>query len=69
MDLQELKNKYPLLISYMKAQNYNRRYVRSVQMEIKWIRKMKSIMPSSAGHWGISPREPFINTWKPILFT
>jgi len=46
MDLQELKIKYPLLISYMKTQNYNLCYIRSIQMEIKWILK-----ESAHYHW------------------
>lgn len=37
MDLQELKTKYPLLISYMEAQNYSRQYIRHVKNEIQWI--------------------------------
>ena len=37
MDLQELKTKYPLLISYMEAQNYSRQYIRHIKNEIQWI--------------------------------
>ncbi|MDR0603091.1 MAG: hypothetical protein LBG80_02160 [Bacteroidales bacterium] len=36
MDLQELKTKYPLLISYMEAHNYSRQYIKHVKNEIKW---------------------------------
>jgi hypothetical protein len=37
MDLQELKIKYPLLISYMEAHNHSRQYIKHVRNEIKWI--------------------------------
>lgn len=37
MELQELKTKYPLLISYMEAQNYSRQYIRHIKNESLWI--------------------------------
>lgn len=37
MDLQELKTKYPLLISYMEDQNYSRQYIRHIKNESLWI--------------------------------
>lgn len=37
MDLQELKNKSPLLISYMESQNYSRQYISHIKNEIRWI--------------------------------
>jgi hypothetical protein len=46
MDLQELKTKYPLLISYMEAHNYSRQYVKHVRNEIKWI-----LNESGNYHW------------------
>ena len=46
MDLQELKNRYPLLISYMEAHNYSRQYIKHVRNEIKWILK-----ESGNYHW------------------
>ena len=46
MDLQELKTKYPHLISYMKAQNYSRQYIRHVKNEIEWI-----LNESENYHW------------------
>jgi integrase len=60
MDLQKLKNEYPLLISYMKAQNYNRCYVRSVKMEIKWILK-----ESAHYHWKTFDDiyQTYVETW------
>ena len=39
MDLQELKIKYSLLISYMVSQGYSRYYIRSIKQEINWILK------------------------------
>lgn len=37
MNLQNLKSNYPLLLSYMKAQNYSRQYIRFIEKEINWI--------------------------------
>lgn len=39
MDLQNLKDKYPLLISYMKAENYSKQYIRNIEKDILWIIK------------------------------
>lgn len=39
MDLQNLKDKYPLLISYMEAENYSKPYIRSIEKDIGWILK------------------------------
>jgi site-specific recombinase XerD len=46
MDLQELKIKYPLLISYMEAKNYSQQYIRHVKNEIHWI-----LNESGNCHW------------------
>lgn len=46
MDLQELEIKYPLLISYMEANNYSWQYVKHVRNEIKWI-----LRESGNYHW------------------
>ncbi len=37
MDLQELKIKYPLLLSYMEAQNYSWQYIKHIKNESLWI--------------------------------
>lgn len=37
MDLQNLRNNYPLLLSYMQANNYGRQYIRFIEKEINWI--------------------------------
>jgi integrase len=37
MDLQELKTKYPLLISYMEDHNYSWQYIRHIKNESLWI--------------------------------
>ena len=37
MDLQDLKTKYPLLISYMESKGYTRQYIRFIEKEINWI--------------------------------
>jgi integrase len=37
MDLQNLKNNYPLLLSYMEAKHYGRQYIRFIEKEINWI--------------------------------
>jgi len=39
MDLQELKIKHPLLISYMESKGYSRHYISYIEREIKWILK------------------------------
>lgn len=39
MDLQNLRNKYQLLISYMKAENYSKQYIRNIEKDILWIIK------------------------------
>lgn len=37
MDLQNLKNRYPLLISYMEAKSYSKQYIRNIEKDILWI--------------------------------
>ncbi|MDR1339566.1 MAG: hypothetical protein LBK58_05905, partial [Prevotellaceae bacterium] len=37
MGLQELKSKFPLLISYMEAHNFSRQYIRHIKNETQWI--------------------------------
>ena len=39
MDLQELKIKYPLLISYMESKGYSRQYIWYIERDINWILK------------------------------
>jgi len=46
MDLQELKTKYPLLISYMEDHNYSRQYIRHIKNESLWI-----LRESENYHW------------------
>lgn len=37
MDLQNLKNKHPLLISYMEVKKYGKQYIKFIKKEINWI--------------------------------
>ena len=37
MDLQKLRTKYPLLISYIEDHNYSRQYIRHIKNESLWI--------------------------------
>lgn len=37
MDLQNLKNNYSLLLSYMEQQNYGRQYIKFIEKQIHWI--------------------------------
>ena len=37
MNLQDLKNKYSLLISYMESKGYTRKYIGYIEKEINWI--------------------------------
>ena len=46
MNLQDLKNKYPLLISYMESKGYSRQYIRFIEKEINWI-----LDESGRYHW------------------
>jgi integrase len=46
MDLQELKTKYPLLISYIEDHNYSRQYIRHIKNESLWI-----LRESENYHW------------------
>lgn len=39
MDLQNLRNNYSLLLSYMESKNYKRQYIRFIEKEIHWILK------------------------------
>ena len=61
MDLQNLKDKYPLLISYMEAENYSKGYIRSIEKDISWIIK-------ESGHckWETYDEiyQTYIDKWK-----
>lgn len=46
MNLQELKTKYLLLISYMEDNNYSRQYIRHIKNESLWI-----LRESENYHW------------------
>ena len=37
MDLQNLRNNYPLLLSYMQTKNYGKQYIKFIEKEINWI--------------------------------
>jgi len=37
MNLENLRNNYPLLLSYMQAKNYGMQYIRFIEKEINWI--------------------------------
>jgi len=39
MDLQNLRNNYSLLLSYMETMNYGKQYIRFIEKEINWILK------------------------------
>lgn len=37
MDLQRLKERYPILVSYMENQHYSWQYIKHVKNEARWI--------------------------------
>lgn len=61
MDLQELKIKYPLLISYMEAKCYSKQYIRFIKKEINWI-----LDESGHYHWKTydDVYQTYVEKWK-----
>lgn len=63
MDLQNLKDKYPFLISYMEGENYSKYYIRSIEKDIGWI-----IKEADAGHYKWEAYDDiyrtYIDKWK-----